>query len=219
MDHPGHGRSEGRRVYVERFEDFAFALDIYLERVLSKEPGKPVFLIGHSMGGLIGAGFLPDHQSRLAGAVLSAPTIKIPETVSAVTILAGKVFSALVPGFGVIRLDADGVSSDMDVVRAYVNDPLVHTGKITARLAAELLKAMKRIFAEADRITLPVMILQGGADRMVDPEGARMFRDRIGSSDRTLKTYEGFYHEVFNEPGHDRVLKDVHDWITAHLDA
>ena len=129
----------------------------------------------------------------------------------------GRVFSALFPRLGLVPLEAEGVSRDPAVVKAYLTDPLVFRGKMTARLGAELLGAMERIGAEANRIHLPVLILQGDADRLVDPSGARRLYEKIASLDKKLIVYEGFYHEVFNEPQHDRVLSDVEQWLAGHL--
>jgi len=103
------------------------------------------------------------------------------------------------------------------VVDAYVNDPLVYRGKTTARLGAELLKAMQRVSAEASKITLPILIIQGGADRLIDPSGAQILHDRVGSKDKAIKVYNGLYHEVINEPEHDQVLSHVAVWLSAHL--
>ena len=126
--------------------------------------------------------------------------------------------SILLPRLGLVRLEAEGVSRDPAVVRAYRHDPLVFTGKITARLGTELLEAMGRVLAGARKIRLPLLILQGAADRLVDPKGARTLYDRVGSADKTLKVYEGLYHEVFNEPEHDRVLGDVETWLAGQLE-
>jgi alpha-beta hydrolase superfamily lysophospholipase len=216
FDHPGHGKSDGTRVYVERFEDYTDTIKIYFDRV---RPAKPVFLVGHSMGGLIAALYLLDHQREMTGAVLSGPAVKVPGKITPTTVLVGKMFSALMPRFGLLGLDAEGVSRDPAVVQAYISDPLVHSGKITARLAAEMLKAMQRISAQASKITLPMMIVQGSADRLVDPAGARMLYDTVGSADKEIKIYEGFYHEVFNEPERERVFHDVERWIEVHLDS
>jgi len=125
--------------------------------------------------------------------------------------------SKLMPKFGLIGLDADGVSRDPAVVQAYIDDPLVYTGKTTARLGAELLKSMQRITEEAARITLPILFMQGSADKMIDPGGAQMLYSTVGSTDKTIKNYDGLYHEVFNEPEHDRVLGDFEAWLDAHL--
>ena len=217
LDHIGHGKSEGTRVFVERYEDYTDTLEVFFDMVRAWQPDLPIFLVGHSMGGLIAASFLLDHQEDFAGAVLSGPGVKAPDDVSAVTIFLGKTLSRLAPKVGVLGLDANGVSRDPAVVQAYVNDPLVYTGKTTARLAAELLKEMQRLMAEAGSITLPLLIVQGGADRLVDPAGAQMLYDRVSSSDKRLHVYDGFYHEVFNEPDHERVLSDVATWLQAHL--
>jgi alpha-beta hydrolase superfamily lysophospholipase len=219
IDHPGHGQSEGPRVYVERFEDFTDTLKIYFDMVRDWQSNKPIFLIGHSMGGLIAAVYLLDHQAELEGAVLSGPSVKVPDSISAITIFAGKMFSALIPRLGLIQLEAEGVSRDPAVVKAYVSDPLVYTGKITARLAAELLKTMQRVTAEATKITLPILIVQGKADRLVDPEGAQMLYDTVGSVDKAIKIYDDLYHEVFNEPEHVQVMGDVEAWLEVHLNS
>lgn len=217
LDHIGHGKSGGTRVFVEQFEDYTDTLKTYFDMVRHWQPDQPIFLVGHSMGGLIGAFYLLNHQSELTGAVLSGPSVKTHDTVSPVVIFIGKVISVLMPKLGLIGLEAEGVSRDPAVVQAYVTDPLVCHGKITARLSAELVKTMQRVMAEAGKITLPILILQGSADKLVDPKGARMLYDTVSSVDKTIKIYNGFYHEVFNEPGHDRVLDDVRAWLEAHL--
>ena len=217
IDHIGHGRSEGRRLFVERFADYLEPLATYADMVRSWQPNKPIFLVGHSMGGLIGALHLTAHQDKLAGAVLSGPSVKAPGNVPKAVILIGRALSILFPRLGLLRLEAEGVSSDPAVLKAYLDDPLVSRGKMTARLGAELLGAMVRIGVEANRITLPLLILQGGADRLVDPSGAQLLHERVSSLDKKLIVYEGFYHEVFNEPQHGRVLSDVEQWLEERL--
>jgi acylglycerol lipase len=217
IDHIGHGRSEGLRLFVDRFVDYTEPLATYADMVRCWQPDRPVFLVGHSMGGLIGALHLIDHQEELAGAILSGPAVKAPGNLPKVVILIGQVFSALLPRVGLVPLEAEGVSRDPAVVKAYQDDPLVCRGKMTARLGAELLGAMVRIITEAKRITLPLLILQGGADRLVDPSGAQKLYEKVTSLDKKLIVYEGFYHEVFNEPQHDRVLSDVEQWLEGHL--
>jgi alpha-beta hydrolase superfamily lysophospholipase len=115
------------------------------------------------------------------------------------------------------RAPAEDICRDPAVVAAYLADPLVYQGKITARLGAEMLGAMERLRREAGGVRLPLLILQGAADRLVDPAGARILYDGVTSPDKRLIVYEGFYHEVFNEPEHDRVLSDVERWLDAHL--
>jgi len=217
FDHIGHGKSDGRRVFVNRFEDYTETLKIFYDLVHRENPDKPIILVGHSMGGQISALHLLEHQDDFRAAVLSGPLVKTTDNAPPMLIFMGKLLSALIPKAGLLKLEAEGVSRDPAVVEAYINDPLVFTGKITARLAAELLKAMQRINAEAKKITLPLMIIQGGADRLVDPSGAQTLFDQVGSTDKHLKIYDGFFHEVFNEPEHKQVMQDVEKWLESRF--
>jgi acylglycerol lipase len=217
IDHLGHGKSDGTRVFVNRFEDYTKPLKTYFDMIRLWQPRKPIFLVGHSMGGLISAVFLIDHQAELRGVVLSGAAVKIPSNITPATLFVGKMLSALAPKFGLIGLDAEGICRDPAVVQAYVDDPLVHRGKTTARLAAEMLKAMQYLMAQATKITLPIMLVQGSADRLVDPAGSQMLYNAVSSADKTIRIYDGFFHEVFNEPERGRVLHDVEVWLEAHL--
>jgi acylglycerol lipase len=218
LDHLGHGKSGGDRVYVDRFQDYIITLKKYVDMIRNRWPDKPLFMIGHSMGGLIAAAYLLEYQHHLDGAVLSGPGVKVPDNISKAVIYVGRVLSILIPKAGILQLDAEGVSRDPAVVDAYINDPLVFSGKITARLGAEMLKTMQDVTEKAAGITLPISIVQGSDDKLVDPDGAQLLYDTVGAIDKTIKVYDGFYHEVFNEPGHEQVLNDVQTWIEDHLD-
>jgi alpha-beta hydrolase superfamily lysophospholipase len=219
IDHIGHGKSDGERVYVDRFQDYITTLTTYVDMIRDWQPHKPIFMIGHSMGGLIGAAYLLEHQHKLSGAVLSGPGIKVPDNISQTVIFVGKILSKILPKAGILQLDAKGVSRDPAVVDAYVNDPLVYTGKVTARLGAEMLKTMQEVTDNAAKIKLPLMIVQGSDDILIDPSGAQLLYDSVSSEDKSIKIYEGFYHEVFNEPEHEQVLSDVQKWLEARLGA
>ena len=219
VDHVGHGKSSGRRVFVERFSDFVFVLETYVGMIREWEPGRPLFMIGHSLGALIGAVYLLDHQEALAGAVLSGPLVKVPDNISLVTVLLSRILSVLLPRLGVAAVDASGVSRDPAVVRAYIDDPLVYCGRATARLGCEVLKAMHRVEREASGITLPILILQGSEDRLVSPKGAEMLHRVAGSTDKTLKIYQGLHHEIYNEPERAEVFADVEAWLRLRLEA
>jgi alpha-beta hydrolase superfamily lysophospholipase len=217
IDHIGHGRSEGRRLFVERFADYTEPLKTYVDMVRLRQPERPVILIGHSMGGLIGARYLIAHQMDLGGAILSGPAIKPPGNIPAAVIVVGRMLSAFAPRLGLVPpVDATWVCRDPAVVKAYLADPLVCRRRITVRLGAELIAAMERARAEANRITLPILILQGGADRLVDPSGANALYEKVSSTDKKVIVYDGFFHEVFNEPERDRVLTDVERWLEEH---
>lgn len=217
LDHPGHGKSDGVRVYVEGFGDYLQPIETYLGMIRAWHSDRPVFLVGHSMGGLIAAVYLLEHQEQFRGAVLSAPAVKVSDSVSPLTIAIGKLLARLLPQAGILALDSSAISKDKAVVSAYINDPLVYTGKVTARLGAEMLAAMQRVTAEAETLRLPLLLLQGSDDRLVDPAGARMLYEKARSTDKTLKVYPGLYHEVFNEPEREQVFADMEAWLQAHL--
>lgn len=217
LDHLGHGKTEGPRAYIEQFSDFTDNLSIFCQMVTAEQPNKPIFLLGHSMGGGIAANYLLDHQQDFTGAVLSAPTIKVGDKVTGGTILMAKVLSKVAPKAGVMAVDPVGVSKDPAVVEAYIQDPLVHHGKISARLGAELLIGMMRITSEVSNIRLPFIVVQGGEDILVDPVGAKMLYEQASSSDKTIRFYEGLHHEVFNEPERLIALKDVEGWLEARV--
>jgi acylglycerol lipase len=217
MDQIGHGKSDGTREFVESFDDFSFTLAAYMAMVKQWQPGKPIFLLSHSIGGLIASYYLLDHQAEFQGAVFSAPVVKVASHISKATIIMGRSLSILAPKAGVMSVDPSTLSRDPDVVNAYINDPLVFHGLTSARLSAEMLRALNRVSSETNKITLPFIAMQGSEDHLVDPDGAQILYEKAGSKDKTLKIYEGLYHEIFNEPEHPQVLKDVETWLEARV--
>lgn len=217
LDHPGHGRSDGGREHIVRFEDFTDSLAIFHRLVAERQPDFPLFLLAHSLGGLIACRYLLDRPAGLCGTVLSAPGLRMGGSINPLAAAAARLLSAVAPRFGVAALDSRTISRDPDVVAAYLRDPLVFHGKTPARLAAETMKAMRRVADGADRITVPLLILQGDADRLVDPSGARLLHERAGSTDKTLRTYGGLWHELFNEPERETVIRDVEEWLSVRL--
>jgi alpha-beta hydrolase superfamily lysophospholipase len=217
MDQYGHGRSEGVRVYIHDFQDFIHPLKKFLDMVAEWHPEKNVFLMGHSMGGLIATVFLLDHQEDFAGAIISAPLTKIPSKINAFSKFMVLMLANLLPKARLVGIESEGISRDPEVVARYVNDPLVYTGNSTTRLGAETLKAMDWVTAGREGFKLPMMIIQGTADPLVDIAGAQELYDAISSEDKTLKYYEGYYHEMINDLGKEVVLDDIQQWLEAHL--
>jgi alpha-beta hydrolase superfamily lysophospholipase len=138
-------------------------------------------------------------------------------SVSPATVAMAKLISAIAPKMGVATLDASTISRDKSVVNAYVNDPLVYRGKTTARWGTEFIKIVEQIPEQIPSITLPLLIMYGTEDKLCDPEGSKMLYEKSGSKDKTIKAYEGLYHEIFNEPEHDAVLADVNAWLSARI--
>lgn len=217
FDHPGHGRSAGRKGYVRDFNQFTKILGDYVVSVKRTHPELPVYLVGHSMGGLIAAAFLIRFQSLFAGAVLSGPAIRAPEQPSRFAVFIMRIMSKLLPRLGVLQVESAGISRDPGVVQAYESDPLVFRGKVSARLAAELHLAMQKVQSEAATIHLPLLILHGGSDSLTDVGGSQLLHREVRSSDKKIIVYEGLYHEIFNEPERLAVMTDMKNWIEQRL--
>ncbi|MDO8715280.1 MAG: lysophospholipase [Dehalococcoidales bacterium] len=215
-DHRGHGKSAGVKGYVDRFSNFTDDLDIILELVRTRHPGVKTFLIGHSIGGLVSTAYTIKHQHMFDGLILSGAILSPPADASAALIFAARILSVILPKAGLYFIDAEGISQDRNVVNAYINDPLVYQGKVRARLGVELLKTMDMVVRLAAEIRLPVLIMHGSADRLASPEGSKMLYREVNSVDKTLKIYQGYWHEIFNEPGRDQVLADVASWLDMH---
>lgn len=130
-------------------------------------------------------------------------------------IILARLLSQLLPVLGLSVIDASAISQDQSVVNAYVNDPLVYRGKISARLGAELITTLRQLPHLIPGIRIPLLIMHGTADRLSDPAGSRILYDRVSSPDKTLRLYQGFYHEIFNEPGRDQVLTDMETWLNG----
>ena len=216
LDHQGHGKSEGTRIFIERFQIYLNDLKTFWDMVRKENPGKKMFLYGHSMGGLIAVPYALQHQSELDGLVVSAPLLKPGDSINGATIAMARILSVITPKLGVQALDSAHLSHDKAVVEAYDKDPLVYRGKVTARLGSEMFSTMYKLEAQLPSLTLPLLILQGSEDKLVNAEGAKMCYEKAGSKDKTLKVYEGFYHEVHNEPDKAKVFADLTDWLGKH---
>lgn len=215
LDHRGHGRSQGRRALVGRMDDVVDDLHRFATQVRSDQPGKALFLLGHSMGGGIALAYALEYQDELKGLVLSSPAVVI-EGVSPLQARAVRILSAVAPSLPLLELDGTAVSRDPEVVRAYDSDPLNYRGKIPVRTVAEMMRGAERLPDKLRSLRLPVLLLQGTEDRLVPASASRLVHDRASSPDKTLRLYDGLYHEVFNEPERDQVLADLSDWLDRH---
>ncbi len=216
-DHIGHGVSPGDRAHVSTFDDYLGPLGELRDEIERWYPGLPCFLVGHSMGGLIAVCFLLDHQHRFTGVALSGAAFAVPQPPSAVALLLNRFISWCRPKMGLLKLDATEISRDPKVVQDYIDDPLVHDGKVSARLVAELFKSMQRVKSEAGKITLPILLMHGSEDVMAASEGSVAVHGAVSSADKTLKIYSGLYHEIFNEPEKLEVMADLASWLDARM--
>jgi alpha-beta hydrolase superfamily lysophospholipase len=214
-DHRGHGRSDGTRGNIERMSTVVTDLETMIRSMAGRHPGMPMFLFGHSMGGLITLAYLTGKPVELRGAILQAAAVEFPGGSRATRSAAGLI-SAIAPNLGAASLDSSKVSRDPEVVRDYDADPLNYRGKVRARTGAEMLNAATRVAASLDRLTLPLLVTHGSADTLTSPAGSRRVADGAASTDITLKIYDGFYHELHNEPEKETVFADIVRWLKEH---
>lgn len=214
LDHLGHGRSEGYRCHGKSLADFTDNLQRLVLWVKKQQPGKKLFLLGHSMGGLITANYLIDHQREVDGAILSAPAVMASNNqLSLAQKLKVGLLHKVFPRAAFDKLDPADISRNPDVVEDYRADPLVYTGTMSIGLALVLGAAMRRLREQAHRITLPLLIVQGGHDLVVKPEGAKALYDWVQSEDKQLKLYPEAYHELMHEPEAPQVLGLIEAWL------
>jgi len=217
LDHRGHGRSDGPRALIEDMDDAVADLDTLVDMAVAAQPGLPVFMLGHSMGGLLGLRYALAHQDRLAGLILSAALAQL-DAVPKPLELVGRALSVIAPRAPLIAIDATLVSRDPAVVEAYGSDPLVHHGKVPARTAVQLADTVQRFPTTVGAITVPTLILYGTADGLAPPAGSVMLGERIGAADTTVTAYDGLFHEILNEPERETVLADIVGWLGARVD-
>ena len=214
LDHRGHGRSDGQRAMIDRLDRLVDDLGLFVKRIREEHAGAKPFLVGHSLGGAVSLTYAIRHGDTIAGLIVSGPAVAteaVPAALKAIT--AG--LSKVAPNLPVFKIEDDAVSRDPQVVKAYQDDPLNHPGKLPARTLAEIMRAMNTIPRDAVALRTPLLLLHGGADRLCPPEGSRIVHANAGSADKTLKVYDGLFHEIFNEPEQDAVLDDVVEWLEA----
>jgi alpha-beta hydrolase superfamily lysophospholipase len=217
LDHRGRGRSEGERFYVEKFSDFTDNLDTLVNIARSENPGLPVYLLGHSVGGVISATYVFEHQSEISGLICEswAYDVGLPHLVQ----LALEGASKLIPHLPLYALKNEIFSRDPKVVEAMNNDPLIANEKQPAETAAEVLKAAARLTENMPNIKVPVFIIHGTDDKATRPEGSQYFYDHVGSEDKTLKFYDGGFHDLLNDIDKETVMADILAWVNARVPA
>jgi alpha-beta hydrolase superfamily lysophospholipase len=216
-DYRGHGKSDGKRGHVDNFDDYLADLGQMIRIAKVHSPGVKTFLLGLSLGGLIAMFYAEKHPGDLDGMILSGPALREKMKISPVKTFMANTLSRIMPTFSISTgLDPNLLSHDQEVVKKYMEDPLVHK-VVTARWGTEYRRAQEETMRSADKLILPCLIIQGGADGIIDPTVATELYRRIKGSDKTLKIYDGFYHESLNEIGKESVLADIDNWLSARI--
>ena len=219
LDHRGHGRSGGPRAFVDRWTHIVADLDQFIDRVRQAAPSQPLFLLGHSMGGAMALASALGRPEPLTGLILSGPAVDL-EGAPPLARWLGKLLSVLAPRLGMLAVDPSLISRDPQAVAAYVADPLNFHGKVPARTIGEMVRFAEALPPRLPTLRLPLLALHGGADKLAGPAGSRWVVERASSTDKTLKVYEGLYHEIFNERAADRerVIGDLCTWVSERVD-
>jgi alpha-beta hydrolase superfamily lysophospholipase len=217
IDLRGRGRSEGERWYVEKMEDYTDDVATLVRNAKSENPGLPVFLLGHSAGGVVSCIYALDHQSEIDGLICESFAYDLPVPGFVLSLLKG--FDHIAPHVHVYTLKNEHFSRDPLVVDSMKNDPLIKGESEPTQTATVMIDASRRLNEEFPLIKLPVLILHGTEDKATNPSGSEFFYDYAGSTDKTLKLYEGHFHDLLNDVDKEVVMADINDWIDARVPA
>jgi acylglycerol lipase len=216
FDLRGHGKSSGARHMVQ-LDTYLEDLEAFVEHVKLKESNKPVFLLGHSLGGAITALFTIRYKPLLSGLIMSSTFLGTGRDVSGLLLQLVILVGRLTPRLPTVLLDARTVSRDPEVVKSYEADLLIGHGRIAAQTLAEIFKAIAEIKSRVGAIELPLLVLHGVADRLANVEGSKRIYSGVSSKDKSIKLYDGMHHELLNEPEKLQVLSDIDLWLRKHL--
>lgn len=215
LDHRGRGKSEGERWYVDKFSDWLGDVDKLVDIARSEHPGVPVYVLGHSVGGVIGSSYVFEHQQEIAGLICEsfAFDVGLPNLVQ----LAFEGVGYLAPHLPLYSLKNEIFSRNPDVVAQMNSDPLIANEKQPAETASEVLKAAARLKENMPKFKVPVFIIHGTDDKATLPRGSQYFYDNVGSEDKTLKLYEGGYHDLLNDIDKEIVMADILAWVNERV--
>jgi alpha-beta hydrolase superfamily lysophospholipase len=216
LDLRGRGRSEGERLLIRSVAQYVDDLATVIRHAKAQNPGRPVFLLGHSAGGVVSSNYVLDNASELAGFICESFAFQVYAPDFALALL--KALSGVIPRAPVLRLPNKAFSRDPAWVAYLDADPLIANETQPCATVAALVRAGDRLKAEFARVTLPLFILHGDADKATRPSGSRLFHAMAGSSDKTLKIYEGHAHDLLNDVGREAVMADMTAWIEARIE-
>ncbi len=216
-DQRGHGQSPGKRGFIPRFEDFLDDLDVFLAHIQPGLAAAPLFLMGHSMGGMVLARYAQTREIQARGLIFSSPFLAFSEEVPKFLIALGPLIAKVLPGLPVSRVDNLGLSRDPAIVEAAENDPLCYHGRVAAHTAGEFYRIIHAVESDTPRVTAPMLVLHGGADHIVSPSGSKMLHERAGAKDKALRLFPEGYHELFNDLEKEAFMDEVIGWIRARI--
>jgi len=213
FDQRGHGLSGGPRVFAPSLDALLDDIEAFLDLLRTEHPGRPIVLMGHSMGGLEVASLLVMRSPAIEAAVLSGPALRLGDSAGPVRLALGRALARVAPKLQIPSgLPPEAISRDPRVVADYQADPLV-PATISVGLASVLTASIRGLEERGADVGVPLMIVHGEADSLCPVDGSRAFYAGVTTPGSELKIYPELYHEVFNEPERDRVLADVAEWL------
>jgi len=215
LDHRGHGKSDGLRAYYENFDQPVNDLKQYLDQVKAAQPGKKIFLYGHSLGSLIALVFTLRFQNELAGLVISGTPLEVEAGQPGLLVALGGLLNRVIPQTALLPLPTAYLSHDPAVVKAYETDPLNYHGNVRVRIGQQIVEMSRMVKGRLSEITLPLFIIHGAEDKICPPAGGETLYRGARSQDKALKLYPGLHHEIHNEtPAEQKiVLDDTAAWL------
>ncbi len=215
IDLRGRGRSDGERFYVQHFSDYLVDVDGLARLARSRDGGLPFYILGHSAGGVVASLYTLEHQPELAGLVCESFAFQVPAPDFALAVFKG--LAHVAPHAHILHLKNEDFSRDAAVVQKMNADPLIAHETQPTQTLAEMVRADERLEKGFSQVTLPLLVLHGTADKATKPGGSQFFYDHAASSDKTLKLYEGGFHDLLNDTIRDTVTADITAWLRAHL--
>jgi len=215
VDLRGRGNSDGERFYVKDFDDYVSDVASVVALAKSREPGLPIFLLGHSAGGVVSCLYALGHQSEIAGLISESFAFQLPAPDFVLAVFKG--ISHLAPHAHILHLKNETFSRDPKVVQALNDDPLVGQETQPSQTMAAIVRADERVKQGFPLIKAPVLIIHGTLDKNANPAGSQFFYEMVGSADKTLKLYEGSFHDPLNDLDKKIVMADINRWLDARL--
>ncbi len=213
QDLRGHAHSGGERQRFDSMARMVADTDMVVNDAKQRYPKAPLYVYGHSLGGLITASYSLEHADKLSGVILSGAALKRPHSVSGFSAGLAQIVASIAPGLKVVQVDDSEFSKDKSVMAALASDPLISRGKLPAATAAATLKAIADVQERMGQLKLPLMVMYGTADSVNPIEGSQAFVQAVASTDKTLKVYPGVYHDMLNEPERDQIAADIIAWL------
>jgi alpha-beta hydrolase superfamily lysophospholipase len=214
LDLEGHGQSGGERFYVQSIYNYVDDVDKLVDMAKAKHQGLPVFVLGHSAGGVVSCLYAIEHQEKINGLICESFAYQLPAPDFALAVLKG--LSHLAPHLHTIKLKNEDFSRDPAVVEFMNNDPLIAHESQPTKTMEQLVIGDERLKKDFALITLPVLILHGTNDKAAKYSGSQFFYDHAGASDKTIKLYEGHYHDLLNDVDKEKVMADIVEWLIKH---